>query len=600
MYRRAPDFNAVLLALAALVAVAAGVRADPVTLTQDAETVTLDNGIVRAVIKKSRASIMSLRYREIEMLKDGYYSMDGGADYRNPRNCTFRVKQASPEMIDIAFNHKWTDEPQALDIEMHYVLRQGDSGIYCYALLNHPAEYPEGHYGEWRFVWKLNDDTLERIYVDDVRQWEMPSSTDTREPTPIKEITRLTSGVRAGLFDCKYEFAESYYTFGTWGHASNRNQVGAFIVLGSQEYLNDGPTKHDLTAAAGINHMHFGMNHFAGSTVKVPAGTAWRKMYGPFLLYVNHKPTADECWADAKARVATERAAWPYEWLKNNPDYPSQSDRGTVSGRFVVSDALKPSLTSSGAWIGLSQPDEGGNWQLESMRYQYWSRVDADGSFSIPHVRPGTYTLSAFVDGAVGEYQQKEVAVSKGSNSLGTITWNVLHKGSRLAWELGTPDRRSKEFFHGSDYFRAYNYLKFADELPNPIEFTIGKSDPAKDWNYAQARYADGSQPNRWNIHFTLDSLPKVNATLTAAIASAERASISVEVNGEMVGKIEPAIQGGNALLRQTDHAKYCVEYLPIPISSLKAGENTISLVFPARQSDRAHVMYDYLNLETE
>jgi hypothetical protein len=61
-----------------------------------------------------------------------------------------------------------------------------------------------------------------------------------------------------------------------------------------------------------------------------------------------------------------------------------------VSGTFVVNDALKPSVGGANAWLGLAQPDPGGNWQDESKRYQYWVQADSVGNFSVPHVRPGT------------------------------------------------------------------------------------------------------------------------------------------------------------------------------------------------------------------
>ena len=123
-----------------------------------------------------------------------------------------------------------------------------------------------------------------------------------------------------------------------------------------------------------------------------------------------------------------------------------------------------------------------------------------------------------------------------------------------------------------------------------------------KDWNYAQARYRQGESPvpHTWRIRFDLAAVPKGNATLTLAIASAERARIRVFVNGgrRPLAEVTPAVQGGNALLREGIHAKYCVEYVTIPPERLKIGENTITLVLASVRDARAHVMYDYLNLE--
>jgi len=55
---------------------------------------------------------------------------------------------------------------------------------------------------------------------------------------------------------------------------------------------------------------------------------------------------------------------------------------------------------------------------------------------------------------------------------------------------------------------------------------------------------------------------------------------------------------GGNALLRQTNHAKYSVQYVAVPAARLKAGTNTITLVMPSVDAVGNHLMYDYLNLE--
>jgi rhamnogalacturonan endolyase len=579
-----------------------------VTLADKGGAIVMDNGIVTVTINKARASVTSLRYQGHEMANGIYYSMDGGATYSNPSACVYTAKVATPDMADISLKSVWNNNRhQAVDIDCHYVLRRGASGVYCYAILDHPASYPDTGFGEWRMVWKLSNDLLEKIYVDALRHWQMPSGVDyaTAEHTGIKEIVKLTTGVRAGMYDCKYDFSASYYDIGCWGHASDRNHIGGWMVLGGYDFFNDGPMKQDLNAASGINHIHFGMDHYNASGYHIAAGQSWSKIFGPFLLYCNHSDLgADACWADAKQQVLAEKSAWPYTWLTDNPLYPPVSQRGSVSGQFIVHDPLKPALTGANAWIGLAQPPPGGNWQFDSMHYEYWVKTDAAGNFTIPYVRPGTYTLSAFLTGAVSEYTQTGVQVGAGSrNNLGSVTWSVPHNGTKLAWEIGVPDRTAAEFRHGTDYFHGYVWQNFSKEWPNPLDYTIGKSNPATDWNYAQTPYVQGTQisPWKWRIHFTLDSVPSAgNATLTLAIASAQRAQINVYANDEAtpLATVKPAVQGGNALLRESIHAKYCVNYVPIPVSKLKTGDNVITLEFPATRGADAHVMYDYVNLE--
>jgi rhamnogalacturonan endolyase len=585
-----------------------GDKGGPVTLREERGSIILSNGLLKATIDKRSAGISSLRFKGLEMLESGYYNFGGHAEdgrFRKPSDCVYTVKASTPDLVDVGLKSTWNKQAEAMDMEIHYVMKRGATGLYSYAILDHPASYPGTEFGEWRMVWKLSDDLLEKIYVDDLRHWQMPNSEDYKhsETTGIKEIVKLTTGVRSGKYECKYSYSTSYYDIGCWGHASDRNKVGAWIVLGGYDYLNDGPTKQDLNAASGINHLQFGMGHYNGSSVRVAAGEAWRKIYGPFLLYCNADPAGgDALWANAKAQVAAEKAAWPYEWLKDNPDYPPASGRGTVIGQLVVADALKPQLNAGGAWIGVAQPPPGGNWQFESNHYQYWVKAGPHGEFTIPDVRPGTYTLSAFTAGAVGEFTLPHVTVEAGKKvSLGTLTWNVPHKGARIAWEIGVPDRTAGKFRHGKDYFTGYVWKDLAKEFSNPLDYTVGKSDPATDWNYVQSWYPAGDKmvPWRWRIHFQLDAEPAGPATMTFAIASADRSKIDVYVNDEnrALGRVTPSVQGGNAMLREGIHAKYCVEYFTIPAGRLHAGENTISIE-QVKAATQAHVMYDYLSLE--
>jgi rhamnogalacturonan endolyase len=585
-----------------------GAAGPDVTLQDSGSTVVLANGIISATIFKSSATIASLKFRGYEMSQAGYYSMDGGNHYRIPRRCIYSVKTQSRDMIDIGMKSVWRNEAQAFDIEVHYVLHRGASGLYSYAVLSHPANYPATGVGEWRMVWKLSPDLLEKIYVDDLRHWAMPNSEDFRlaTRTPITEIIKINTGVRAGMYDCKYDYSANYWDLGCWGHASDERKVGAWIVLGSHEFFNDGPTKQDLTAASGIIHLHFGLDHYNASGTHVAAGEAWQKIFGPFLLYCNYiAGGGDACWADAQAQAKAEQAVWPYAWLTGIPAYPSANGRGSIAGHLIVEDALKPNVNAANAWLGVAQPEPGGNWQFESRHYQYWVKADSQGNFRIPNVRPGTYTLYAFTDGAVGEFSRPDVMVQAGATTaLGDLTWNVPHKGTRIAWEIGVPDRTAKEFRHGNDYFHGYLWHNFTREFSNPLDYTVGKSNWKTDWNYVQTRYAEPDGKNaaqwKWRIHFNFDRVPAGAATLTMAIASAYESRIDVRVNDDnrVLTSISPSIEGGNALLREGIHAKYCVEYVSIPAANLKAGENIITLSIPETGSDATHVMYDYLNLE--
>ena len=387
--------------------------------------------------------------------------------------------------------------PQAVDIEVHYALKRGESGVHTYAILSHPADYPESAVGEWRMVWGMpakNDREwlMEKIRVDNPRQWEMPSPADlaTAKSTGIKEIVEITRVSAPDSMTANTTSISSITRVGCWGHASDRNQVGAWIVLGSHEFFNDGPMKQDLSSASAIIHIHFGMNHYGGSSTNLAAGEEWKKIYGPFLLYCNQGGNADALWTDARAKAAAERKAWPYDWVDDAKIYPQAAARGTVRGHLTIRDALKPSLSSAGAWVGLSQPEPGGNWQMESNGYQYWTKADARGNFEIPDVRPGSYTLNAFATGVVGEFEMAGAMVKPGVNPTGELVWEVPRVGKSIAWEIGIPDRRAAEFRHGNDYFHGYVWTELFEGMAKSAGLSRSANPiPATDWNFAQGSY---------------------------------------------------------------------------------------------------------------
>ena len=596
-----------------------------VTLSTSGSTATLANGVITATVDTTSGTVTSYLFNGTQMLDTSghiYYSMDGGTSYENPGNCVLTVITNTTDMVDISCKVTWashTNRVHAFDIDCHYVLRRGDTGLYAYAILAHPANYPDTSVGEWRIVWKLphttTDWTFERIYVDALRNWYWGTYSDflNEASTGIGEIKTITTGARAGLMDCKYEYAAEYQKIGCWGHASDTNKIGVWFVLGGYDYLNDGPNMTDLTVAESYLLQHFGRDHFGGSGTSVAAGETWSKIFGPFLLYCNKAGATshqgDALWADAQAQAQAEIAAWPYSWLTNS-DYPADSLRGTVTGKIILTDPLKPSLTvGTNTWVGVSQPDPGGNWQFESKRYQSWVHPDATGNFSIAHIRPGTYTLSAWTVGAVSEFTLTNVVITAGAtNALGNLNWTNTHPGGQIAWEIGIPDRSAAEFRHGTNYWYPYLWTTYTNDFPNPLTYNVGTSNWTNDWNYAQPGYLTGTTnwaQWKWRINFTLTNLPTSgSATMIFAIASMYYAAIDVYANDEssMVGEVAVNFAGGgaggNALIREGIHAKYGVGYQSIPLSSLRIGTNTITLIQRGVNSGFDHVMYDYVNLE--
>lgn len=589
-----------------------------VILTDDGASVVLDNGLITATISKANARVTSLLFKGHQMMdpRGLYWSMGGGKSYQNPVRCVFSVVTQTPEMVDVSCKHAFTKgDPHATDIDIHYVLRRGNTGLYAYAVLEHQPTYPALTLGEWRMVSPVAKDPanadqwlMENIYVDSARNRQAPTPADLKQATTqgIKEIVLLNSGLRKGQYECKYEYACEYYKVGTYGWASHVRNIGQWFVLGNYEYFNDGPPHIDLGANSNGGGMllHFGRNHFGGSVTSIAAKQAWSKIYGPFLIYFNSDAAGgDACWADAKAQVAAEQAAWPYDWLTTNRHYPQADARGTVTGKLIVSDTLKPSQTGAGAWVGVTDTPAGTNWQSWSNGYQYWVQADASGHFTLSNVRPGTYTLSAYVTGETGEYTRTKVKVAAGETTvLGDLTWDISHPGTSIAWEIGVPDRSAEEFADAANYWVPYNYRTLHKKFPNPVEYTLGSSAATRDFPYVQSALWQSNGKTvawPWNLHFDLPAVPASgDATLVVAIASSAGARLQITVNGTKLDSQVPPVEGGNALLREAVHAKYCTMSFTIPVSMLKAGANTLQLLQTKTRSEQSHLMYDYLRLE--
>lgn len=589
------------------------------------DSVVLNNGIIRARIEKRSGNILSLKYNGVEQLNQigasrtgAYHDFETSYGFETMNNCVFTTKIDSADIVDVSFKRSYnaaTGQVTPVDADIHYVLNKADTGLYSYSILEHKPSYPSFDLGSWRLVeWIAQDGTnylCEKIYVDSLRHWQMPSVYDfnNASATGIAEIVKLNTGVRAGKYDGKYEYTAAFWETPVWGHASDVNHIGTWVVLSSPEYFNGGPAHQDLNAAAGINHVLLNGLHYGDSSFIIPQGEQWSKIFGPYLLYTSAKQTGDENWAEAKKRAEAEKAKWPYAWLTNTPEYPLANQRGSISGKFIINDPSKPNVKGQNAWVGVTKISNRANqWQHEHKNYHYWVKTDSAGNFTIPNVRPDTYTFFAYSDGAVGEYSRQNVTVTAGNvTTLGNVTWNIPRNNGSLLWEIGVPNRKANEFRLGKlDYAEGFAERKFRDTLPVLIEYNVADNDWATKLPYAHTKYPDSAFAPadiwKWRLNFTLPSgIPTTgNAILTIAYASNDHAQQWMYVNNEssLFTSYFPDNGDGNAFVRQANYAKYSYKQISIPMSRLRSGGNTITLVMPSNSLWVSHLMYDYISLE--
>src|SRR5665213_2400454 len=236
------------------------------------------------------------------------------------------------------------------------------------------------------------------------------------------------------------------------------------------------------------------------------------------------------------------------------------------------------------------------DWQLDAKHYQFWVRAGAQGHFSIPNVRPGVYTLHAIADNVLGEYAKADITVLPGKPlELGHLQWKPLRFGRQL-WEIGIPDRTAGEFLHGDHYWQWGLYNEYPKDFPGDVNFTIGKSDYHKDWNYCQCPRPDRLNGTPWSIIFNLPNAPHGKATLRLSFAATSARHIDATMNDKSAGSSGPLRD--TAAIRRDDIRGYWYERdIPFDAALMKAGENVLKLTIPPA-GVMSGVEYDYLRLE--
>jgi rhamnogalacturonan endolyase len=246
-------------------------------------------------------------------------------------------------------------------------------------------------------------------------------------------------------------------------------------------------------------------------------------------------------------------------------------------------------------------------WQNDAKYYQFWVRGGADGSFSIPNVRPGVYTLHAIADGVLGELAVSNVTVGAGQGlSLGSLNWQPVRYGRQL-WDIGIPNRTAAEFFGGDDYFHWGWYLKYPKLFPNDVNYVIGKSDFHKDWFFEQLPHNEDltntngmghGRDTAWSIAFQLPEAPQGKATLRLAICGVSARDLSATVNDQPIGHVTNLVYNAT-ISRDGIGGSWCERDLTFDASLMKPGENNLKLIVPGGGL-ASGIMYDYIRLELD
>ena len=465
--------------------------------------------------------------------------------------------------------------------EQGFIMRKGVPGIYSYVIATGTATSANEPIKEARVCSRLADGMLNG-YVDWRMNGRIPSNSEmTTAEKEENTIQDATYRLADGSIYTKYNWA-NYIERDTLHGLRDNSYYGLYNIPVSYEWINGGCDRQELTVHATskspITIQMLQGEHFGGQAMVLNEGE--KKLYGPFLICTTYSKNPV---SSARNQWVKEVAEWPYQWFENDL-YPRE--RGTVRGHLNVTTGQR----NDSVRIILAQ--EKGKEPIEMMHgYQFWTLTDANGDFEIKNVRPDTYNLFAYAKaGEVTDMlEQDDITVSAGDNNLGTIDWTPK-KYTQMLWMIGQNDRRSSEFKY-SDALRQYGLW---EQVPANLTYTIGQSNEATDWYYAQTQ-----KGGTWTVKFNLDERPAGRVYLTASLAgcSGTGSTITVKVNGTQRATWKPGVNDACIYRSAINSGRHYVFTTDFINTGLKVGENTVTFTYSGGGS-KDGIMYDCIKME--
>ncbi len=394
----------------------------------------------------------------------------------------------------------------------HFILAPHDTGFHVYFVANHSATDVAGSLGQVQYVFRINLSLFTNTYSVNaglnnlgVQNIPLPSPSVLDNTDPGRQVQNAVLDLH-GLpvppgftreFFTKYDY--SSYEYLHLAHGVYGSEYGAWTVVTSPDTLVGGPSKQDLIFTDNILMMECLSNHLDNDLAYTPPqGVNTTRLFGPYYFHFNavngFNSSPDVMYLEAVASAATARGLYDSDATLAQNGYVPSWQRGRVVGKIAGLGGI------GNAWAVLG--DNQTNFQYSTAGHEYWAPVLPGGAVDLEGVAPGTYRLSAYELGKLGELRQDNVVVNAAqTTTLPGLTFAPEDFGSAPpVWTIGTPDRSSHEYLHGHDpygqddreYWGNWNY--WADFAVNQgaviwyatPEGTTPATTDLNQWNYTQ------------------------------------------------------------------------------------------------------------------
>jgi len=396
----------------------------------------------------------------------------------------------------------------------HFLLQPNDPTLYAYFVANHAATAPAANFGQIQYVYRISTTAFDNTYsvnsgLNNLGATEivLPSEADLNTTDPGRAVQNAVTDLHgfslpSGFgreFYTKYDY--SSYEYLHQAHGLYGTTLGAWAIFPSLESFVAGPTKQDLIFTENILMGEILSGHLDNElSYTPPQGVNTTRIFGPvgfhFNAFTGTITTPAQMYQDALNTIPSALTLFSNDGILTGDGYVVSTGRGTVAP-FITGGG---SSSANKAWVVLSDPNK--NFQYSGTGAQYWAANNTDGDATLTGVIPGTYRLSAYVLGEWGELRDDGIGVTANTTtSLHGLTFTPENFSTETPiWTIGTPDRSSHEFLHGTnsagaddrEFYGNWNYWSdFASNSGAVVYYAtaVGShsaTNNLNDWNYNQ------------------------------------------------------------------------------------------------------------------